>query len=282
MACELRKPALPSLFSMKIIPRLFVLFGLAAAAPAFGVETQASAFEQRTVRLYEIAVHRYVPGPGAGQITEKRYLLDAQNGLTRIEDATVPAGVTVPADAFDKVLVRGTAWSAYWQLGPKALANFELVTDVPFEIAGRFQYEVRAVDDPKLDIGEVVNLSTRGFASLEEKMIAGFVITGQSRRVLVRAVGPTLRDFGVPQAMSDPYLTIFKRGTPIFYNDNWSERPDAAATAAAAVQTGAFALPPGSRDAAMVVELEPGVYSVHVEPRTGAPGVALVEVYSLP
>lgn len=268
---------------MKISFGFLCLCGLAASVSAFAVEVETSPFEQRTVRLYEVAVHRYVPGPAAGQITEKRYLLNALNGLTRIEIVSVPAGVVVPEGAFDKVLISGAAWIAYRQLGPQAFANFELVTDVPFEIAGRFHYEVRAVAEPKLDIGQVVNLSTRSFASRSEKLIAGFVVTEHSRKVLVRAVGPALGGLGVNNALADPYLTIFKGTMPVRYNDNWSERPDAADTAEAARVVGAFPLPPGSRDAAMVVELEPGVYSAHIEPAPGSEGgVALAEVYTLP
>lgn len=267
---------------MKINSRF--LLGCAAALLAAHVSPAATSpeFEQRTVRLYEIAVHRYLPGPAVGQITEKRYLLDAQGKLTRIEVTTVPTGVTMPEAAFDKVLINGAAWQAYRQLGPQAFANFELVTEIPFEIAGRFQFEVRAVAEPKLDIGEVVNLSTRGLASREEKLNAGFVITGHSRRVLVRAVGPGLSQFGVSQPLADPYLTVFRGATPHYYNDDWNDRPDAAETAAVATQVGAFPLTNGSKDAALVVELEPGVYSVHVEPANSVAGVALVEVYEVP
>jgi hypothetical protein len=50
----------------------------------------------------------------------------------------------------------------------------------------------------------------------------------------------------------------------------------------AATQTGAFALPAGSNDAAAVVTLAPGNYTVIVSSRSGATGLALVEVYQVP
>ncbi len=247
---------------------------LAAAAPS-------QAFASRTLRLHEIAVHRYAPRTD-GAVLERRYLLNSAGLLTHVEDVTVPASVTLPAEAFDKVLIGGAAWIAYEQLGPVAFANFELVTALPIMVADRMQFEVRASPDARLDGGKLVNISTRGIATAQDKLIAGFVVTELHRRVLVRAIGPTLGAFGLSGAMADPFFSIRKGGTPIYFNGNWSTRFDAAETINAAAQVGAFALPLGSKDAAMVVELEPGAYTVQVEPETGAGGHVLVEVYALP
>jgi hypothetical protein len=97
--------------------------------------------------------------------------------------------------------------------------------------------------------------------------------------VLVRAIGPTLAaaPFNVSGVVADPRLTLFNGPTKIGENDNWG---GTAALTTAFTQVGAFALPPNSQDAAMVVTLAPGNYSVQV---TGAGGgVALVEVYEVP
>lgn len=260
---------------------------LALAAP--GLNRTAAAeptisgvpFSARTFRLPEIAVHRYVPNT-AGSILERRYLLDARNGFTHVEDSVVPAGVTIPAEAFDKVLIMGAAWTAYRQLGPVAFANFELTTEIPILIADRMQFEVRVSESARLDNGKLVNLATRGTASSADKLIAGFVIGEQHRRVLVRAIGPTLAQFGVTGVMSDPFVTIYKGRTPFYFNGDWNTRPDAGEIAGAAASVGAFALPAGSKDAALLIELEPGAYTVQVEPENGAGGAVLVEVYSVP
>lgn len=265
---------------MKTSCCLLVLFFLAALGVNRAVAA-SPAFEARTIRLNEIAVHRYVPRID-GVTLERRYLLDARGGLTFVEDATVPVSVTIPEEAFDKVLLQGAAWQAYRQLGPLAFANFELTTEVAVMIADRMQFEVKARADARSDQGKLINISTRGVVSATEKLVAGFVVSEQHRRVLVRAVGPTLGQFGVTGVLADPYVTIFKGAQPIYFNGDWSTRPEAAETAGAARATGAFALPAGSKDAALVVELEPGAYTVQVEPEAGAGGVALVEVYSVP
>lgn len=238
------------------------------------------AFEERAIRLNEIAVHRYVPRTD-GVILERRYLLDARGGLTFVEDYAVPVSVTIPEEAYNKVLIMGSAWIAYRQLGPMAFANFELTTELSIEIATRSQFEVRASAEARLDGGKLINLSTRGMVTATEKLIAGFVVTEQHRRVLVRAVGPTLGQFGVTGTLADPYVTILKGTTPYYFNGDWGQRPEAAETAAAARAAGAFPLPAGSKDAALVVELPPGAYTVQVQAETGAGGIALVEVYSI-
>ncbi len=113
-------------------------------------------------------------------------------------------------------------------------------------------------------------------------LTAGFVIGGATpRTILVRAVGPTLgaAPFGVPGTVADPQLTLFSGQTRIGENDNWG---GAAALSAAFSSVGAFTLPSGSRDAALLVTLQPGSYTVQVSGVGGTSGVALIEVYEVP
>jgi uncharacterized lipoprotein YddW (UPF0748 family) len=107
----------------------------------------------------------------------------------------------------------------------------------------------------------------------------GFVVAGGGeKRVLVRAVGPTLSALGVSGAAADPRLNLFAGAREIGANDNWGGRAE---LVAAGAQAGAFALPSNSRDAALVASLPAGNYTVRVE--TGdATGTVLVEVYELP
>lgn len=265
---------------MKTSHGIFIAILLAALGVSRALAA-SPAFEARTIRLSEIAVHRYVPRTD-GVILERRYLLDGFGGLTFVEDVNVPVAVTIPEAAYNKVLIAGATWLAYRQLGPNAFANFTLVTELPIEIAARQQFEVAASAEARLDGGKLINVSTRGVVTATEKLVAGFVITEQHRRVLVRAVGPALAQFGVTGVLADPYVTIFKGSMPFYYNGNWSTRPEAAEIVEAARATGAFALPAGSKDAALLVELPPGSYTVQVQPEEGAGGVALVEIYSVP
>ncbi len=109
-------------------------------------------------------------------------------------------------------------------------------------------------------------------------LIAGFVVGGSTPvRVLVRAVGPTLGVFGVSGVLADPRLSVISEGRIVAENDNWL-----AADAATFPTVGAFNLTAGSRDAALVVTLQPGSYTAQVSGVNSTTGVALVEVYEVP
>lgn len=130
-------------------------------------------------------------------------------------------------------------------------------------------------DGPRL-----VNVSV--LKPIGTSLTVGFVLGGSgTRRILVRAVGPTLGSlFGVSGAIADPKLELFDgSGRSIGANDNWGGAAD---LAAAFVAAGSFALPASSRDAALTATLGPGSYTVVVGPAAGASGLGLVEVYELP
>lgn len=125
----------------------------------------------------------------------------------------------------------------------------------------------------------LVNLSSRAEVSTGDGvLISGFVIgPGQGSTILIRAVGPTLAGQGVRSPLGDPTLALHDAsGRILATNDNWS-----AADAAAMATVGAFALPPGSRDAALIRTLPPGVYSVVVNGAASPTGVSLLELYEL-
>jgi hypothetical protein len=124
----------------------------------------------------------------------------------------------------------------------------------------------------------LLNISTRAPAGTgDETLIAGFAISGGSpRRLLVRAVGPTLGGLGVTDFMADPELEVFSADADsLGANDDWSE----AELVTTAEAVGAFALDAGSKDAATILDLAPGSYTVHARPKTGVAGIALIEVY---
>jgi Ig-like domain-containing protein len=113
----------------------------------------------------------------------------------------------------------------------------------------------------------------------------GFVVGGSSNlKVIVRAVGPGLAaaPFNVPGTIADPKLTLFSSGVVVASNDDWSTGTANLAKASDFTGVGAFALAPGSKDAAILVSLPPGTYQAQVTPSTGATGTALVEVYEVP
>ena len=129
-------------------------------------------------------------------------------------------------------------------------------------------------------VSHTVNVSTRGFAGTgEQSLIAGFSIVGNApMKLLVRGVGRGLDQYDVPNTAPDPHVTVYRAQTPLCANDDWDfgeQPPEDLLTAFA--QTGAFVLEANSRDAAVVVFLDPGLYTAVVEDEHG--GTALAEVY---
>ena len=107
-------------------------------------------------------------------------------------------------------------------------------------------------------------------------MIGGFVVGGdQPTNVIVRALGPTLTDFGVTGALADPTLELHdSNGVLIVQNDNWKSDQQAA------IQNSGYA-PPKDAEAAILATVQPGNYTAIVRGNNNTTGVALVEVYNL-
>jgi hypothetical protein len=131
----------------------------------------------------------------------------------------------------------------------------------------------------------IVGASARGNAGTgNDTLILGFVVSANTRQVLVRGVGPALVQFGLSNALSDPKIALYdSTGRLLAENDNWST---SAVTATALTDAwgkiGAFPLTAGSKDAAFLTALPPGAYTAHVTGVAGATGPALIEVYQLP
>jgi len=126
----------------------------------------------------------------------------------------------------------------------------------------------------------LTNLSARNRVGTGANiLIAGLTIEGSAPQpVLFRAIGPTLSIFGVNQVLVNPKLSIFtSAGVKIAENDDWT-----ADLATDFLRAGAFALPAGSKDSALRLNLAPGSYTVQVEGVDGGTGEALVELYELP
>jgi rhamnogalacturonyl hydrolase YesR len=126
------------------------------------------------------------------------------------------------------------------------------------------------------------SLSARGQVAGGVPMTAGFVVRGGTKRLLVRAVGPALGNFGVSRTslLTDPQLTIFdSAGRNVGANNDWGTAANQTAQLALRQSVGAFALPKNSKDAETVVVLDPGAYTVQVNGADGGSGIVLVEIY---
>lgn len=139
-------------------------------------------------------------------------------------------------------------------------------------------------------------MSTRGFTGAGDRALAvGFVIQGTAPLgLLLRAVGPTLAQapYLVPGPLPDPILTLRRAQadgsfTAVAINDDWhnSALSTAAELRETATRIGAFALNEGSADAALLVDLEPGIYTATVSGGGAADiakqGVIIVEAYAV-
>jgi len=128
--------------------------------------------------------------------------------------------------------------------------------------------------------GRIVNLSARaGVGTGGDILIAGFVINGAgTKNVLLRGVGPTLASFGVTGALSTPHLTLVNTGTNVLVTTAGAW--DGSATLSNAFsQVGAFPLPAGSADSALLVALSAGSYTSQVAGANSTTGIALAEIY---
>lgn len=108
-------------------------------------------------------------------------------------------------------------------------------------------------------------------------LIAGFIITGNdARRVLIRAIGPSLRaeNQPLPGKLEDPTLELFdQNGGSITFNDNWKDSPDRPEI------EGSGAPPSDDRESAIARVLSPGAYTAVMRGKGDTTGIGLVEVY---
>src|SRR5438105_2416705 len=124
-------------------------------------------------------------------------------------------------------------------------------------------------------LGKATNISTRGIVGTgEDVLIAGFVISGnQAKKVIVRALGPTLSTLGVGGALADPTIAIVNSSNVVVAsNDNWRN------TQETEIAASGFA-PPNDLESAIIAILAPGSYTAVVSGKNSGTGVALVDLY---
>ncbi|MBI5382697.1 MAG: RICIN domain-containing protein [Opitutae bacterium] len=130
----------------------------------------------------------------------------------------------------------------------------------------------------------LANISSRGrIESGARQMIVGVVVAGNgSSRLLVRGIGPALQ--GVLEGfLPNPAIALWQnRGgnqTQLETNEDWWNSAYGTQTAELAPILGAGALPPLSRDAAILTRLTPGIYTAIISGDSDSPGVAIAEIY---
>ena len=140
-----------------------------------------------------------------------------------------------------------------------------------------------AITVEPINPGRLTNLSVRTSAGVaDQTLTVGFVLSGTTAKpMLIRAIGPSLSDFGVTGSLADPQLQVFAGPEVLTTNDNWAspEPGDTlSAISSAFAAAGAFALRPESLDAALVRSMNGGSYTAQVTGAAGT-GIALAEIY---
>ena len=131
---------------------------------------------------------------------------------------------------------------------------------------------------PTISDSQLANISTRGLVQTGDNVMIGGLILGGgtgANRIVARALGPSLTQFGVTNALPNPSLGLYNsNGGLIRFNDDWkeSQQSDLQATGLA---------PGNDLEAALTVLLPPGSYTGIVAGAGTSSGVSLVEIYNL-
>ena len=133
-------------------------------------------------------------------------------------------------------------------------------------------YDLDAAITPTL-----TNIRTRGFVDTDQNvMIGGFIAGDGIVRVIVRALGPTLSGFGVPNVLADPTLEVYNaQGSLITSNDNWKDTQQAEIQASGKP-------PPNDNESAIILVRPAENTTAIVRGKNNTTGNALVEAYILP
>lgn len=219
--------------------------------------------------VYQLQMHGRRQGSGNATISITRNGTAVPGG-----DCTITAGgrfsvATVQSLAAGdrlSVIVTGSPADIGDSSHPASTTSFSFVVN-------RFAASTGTTAVPRL-----INVSTRSFVGTGDKvMIAGFVIQdGGSKRYLIRALGPTLSQFGVTETLANPALEIKAAGGALIgANDDWqvAQANEIAATGFA---------PPSSLEPAIILSLGAGSYTAIVRGSAQQTGNAIVEVYELP
>lgn len=210
---------------------------------------------------------------------------------------TVPAGERV---VLSIPVLSGNVWFKNGNPIPGANSRVLVIESATPEDNGRYRVgymgeEANASQELALTVtpsataagagSRLLTFSTRGIAgSGDQVLTAGFVVgedaadASATKRVLIRAVGPTLEDFGVTGFLRAPALSVYNAKGEICT----STTTDPIELTKAQLSAGAYPLKPGAADGWAILRLSPGSYTAQVSSNGEAAGLVHLEVYDLP
>ena len=234
-----------------------------ATEPLFSREVDMTAFQGKTVNLR----FRYAVGPDnrAGSSPLGWYIDDIrlQNENWRDIASTAGTSATVSGRSTGSYCYRVRSTYTFGSVTAQSPVSNVVNADVAPGV---------------LPPARLQNIAARARVQTGDNVLfGGFILRDAPKRVIVRAIGPSLQSGGVPVQgrMSDPTLEVYQGGnpTPIAANDDWqANEADVQATNLA---------PTDSRESAIVMTLNPGSYTTILQGKNGEQGIGLVEIYDL-
>ena len=238
---------------------------------------------------------------GIGSPIVMSYMLDSAEVVAGFSapPSAVDPGTPIAIAAVSQNLNATYQWSLNGSTIPGATKSVYRISSAGPADAGHYSVEIttQAFSTQNYDLGtlsvnsttptstvRLANISTRATVGTGSNvLIPGFVIGGSGSEILlIRAVGPSLQQFSVSGVLGQPILSLFDdQGNLIATNQGWGTDPFPAEIASVSAAVGAFALPAGSADCAMIKRLSPGSYTVQVSGVNSTTGVALAEIYEV-
>lgn len=204
-----------------------------------------------------------VPDPLPDPVLE---LYNANGNLLASNDDWTPPveSALTPADQHESVITTTLGYGAYTAVLREQNGR---AGDALVEV-----YDTRQSSSSKLG-----NISTRGLVDADHLLIAGVIAGGQGQanaEVVVRAIGPSLKDSGISDALADPTIEVRNAdGEVLAFNDDFTNYDSLGVSAL---------IPPNNAESAIRLSLARGQYTAIVRPKPGSTGgIGLVESYDL-
>lgn len=229
--------------------------------------------------------------------------LDVGFGIRAVPPSrvTVPAGETLRVAAPDLGSDVSYSWTQNGRTIPDATTNVLTINHVISSDAGTYQCQFSTPNTLRrnsqtliLGVGptdRLLNLSTRGNvgADADQGLVTGFTVAANSagKKLILRAIGPSLSLFGVTNPLRGPVLRVFAAdgrpyengfvypaviGGPTYESD----------LAESLARTGAFPVPAGTRDVVVMMPFTSGSYTAQVTSSDATAGAVLLEIYEVP
>jgi hypothetical protein len=219
--------------------------------------------------------------------------------------AVLPSRVTVPVGESLRVIApdMGSGFNYIWTKNGRAIpdtsGNVLVINHVVSADAGTYACLFstpttlpQSSQTLVLGVGptdRLLNVSTRGNVGGDQALVTGFVVsaTGAGKKLILRAIGPSLELFGVPNSLRAPVLRIFDANGQPYENGFVYPAVVGGPTyetdlAESLARTGAFPIPSGAGDAVVMKPFLPGSYTAQVTSGDDTSGAVLLEIYEVP